>query len=89
MKYTIAFISILAFGLANQGKNLPQRPLIEQGSADELIRRRSLQRSSLKLTWVQMEKNNHQYYLLVRDIPSCPPVANDLEIVHYDSWFFV
>jgi hypothetical protein len=36
MKYTIAFISILAFGLANQSTNLLQRPLIERGSPDEL-----------------------------------------------------
>jgi hypothetical protein len=36
MKYTIAFISILAFGWANQGTNLLQRPLIERGSPDEL-----------------------------------------------------
>ncbi|MGH9937880.1 MAG: hypothetical protein ACREAM_16665, partial [Blastocatellia bacterium] len=36
MKYTIAFISILAFGLANQGTNLLQKPLVERGSPDEL-----------------------------------------------------
>ncbi len=36
MKYVIAFVSILAFGLANQDTNLLQKPLVEQGSTDEL-----------------------------------------------------
>jgi hypothetical protein len=36
MKCIVAFISILAFGLANQGTNLLQEPVVEQGSPDEL-----------------------------------------------------
>lgn len=37
MKFNmIAFISILSLGLPNQGANLLQRPLVEQGRPDEL-----------------------------------------------------
>jgi hypothetical protein len=36
MNCIVAFISILALGLANQGTNLLQEPVVEHGSPDEL-----------------------------------------------------